>query len=196
MDEAPSPSPGSAPHVHAAGEPGGMTVWTLSGDWRAAALPDWPPRSAAAGLRLRAEALQGWDARLAARLWGLLRSASSGMEVQLDDSLPEGLRAVIAQAGATAAPAPAAAPAPKPAVWWRGLERLGRRVLDGHGQFAVSLGFFGQTLLALARVPRGGSGLRWRDLVWQVEQTGPRSTLGVAALPTTARRSSLSKPSS
>ena len=85
-----------------------MTVWTLSGDWRAAALPDWPPRSAAAGLRLRAEALQGWDARLAARLWGLLRSASSGMEVQLDDSLPEGLRAVIAQAGATAAPAPAA----------------------------------------------------------------------------------------
>ena len=60
-------------------------------------------------------------------------------------------------------------------MWWRGLERLGRRVLDGHGQFAVSLGFFGQTLLALARVPRGGSGLRWRDLVWQVEQTGPRS---------------------
>ena len=154
-----------------------MTVWTLSGDWRAPALPDWPPRPTTSGLKLRAEALQGWDARLAARLWGLLRSASSGMEVQLDDSLPEGLRAVIAQAGATAAPAPApaAAPAPKPAVWWRGLERLGRRVLDGHGQFAVSLGFFGQTLLALARVPRGGSGLRWRDLVWQVEQTGPRS---------------------
>ena len=76
-----------------------MTVWTLSGDWRAAALPDWPPRSAAAGLRLRAEALQGWDARLAARLWGLLRSASSGMEVQLDDSLPEGLRGSLGLPG-------------------------------------------------------------------------------------------------
>lgn len=151
-----------------------MTVWTLSGDWRAAALPDWPQRPAAAGLRLRAEALQGWDARLAARLWGLLRDGGSPAVV-LDDSLPEGLRAVIAQAGALAAADPAAAASPQPAAWWRGLERLGRRVLDGHGQFAVSLGFVGQTLLALARVPGGGSGLRGRDLVWQVEQTGPRS---------------------
>ena len=55
--------PLSPPRIHAAGDPGGMSVWTLSGDWRAPALPDWPelPAHTGAGhsLKLRADGLRG-----------------------------------------------------------------------------------------------------------------------------------------
>jgi len=165
-------------HVVADGA-GGLTSWVLSGDWRESALPAWPPAPTSGALRVEADGVTGWDARLAARLWGLARGASD-LRVELADTLPEGLRALIDQAGPRPASSEPAAPSPCAtpgllAAAWRGLYGLGRRVLDGRSHSTLTLGFVGETLLALGRALRGGSGLRARDLVWQLEQVGPRS---------------------
>jgi len=66
-------------------------------------------------------------------------------------------------------PAPPAAPAAW-AVW----------LTDGSAQALQTLGFVGEVVQALGRLLRGRSCLRWVDLAWQIDQTGPRSVPIVA----------------
>lgn len=74
---------------------------------------------------------------------------------------------VIAAAAAPAAVASAAAP---PSA----LARLGLRAKASVADSRITLAFLGDVLIALA-APRTWRRMRWRDLAWQIEQTGPRS---------------------
>jgi phospholipid/cholesterol/gamma-HCH transport system permease protein len=148
----------------------------LQGDWRGRTAP-WPaaPRELERQTRvpLRAEGLQSWDIALAARLWELqqqLKPRGAALELH---SLPEGLQEVLALASpqraaleedaAAMASAPAA---PKP----RRLIALPRT-----SEAVVTVAFFGEVLLALARWLRGRAAVRGAEVLHQLDQTGPRS---------------------
>lgn len=181
----------------------GSTRVILSGDWRAAAdTPSFAAQLHAAQgtLRFDASRLTQWDTRLAAELWSALSAArEAGREVDTH-GLPEGLRAVLelalpvsagAAAGATTAPSGPAAQAPATSVataapkseappdgtpratGWLG--QVGKAFTSSGSRARTTLGFLGEVMLALGRLARGRSGLRWRDLAWQLDQTGPRS---------------------
>jgi phospholipid/cholesterol/gamma-HCH transport system permease protein len=62
-----------------------------------------------------------------------------------------------------------AAPAAPP---W--LARVGAWAKAGFAECRVTLAFVGAVLIALSE-PRTWREMRWRDLAWQLEQTGPRS---------------------
>jgi phospholipid/cholesterol/gamma-HCH transport system permease protein len=68
----------------------------------------------------------------------------------------------------TAAPAARRRPLPG----W--LARVGLGARQRFGDAQLTLAFVGEVLLTLAR-PQTWRTLRWRDLAWQLEQTGPRS---------------------
>ena len=73
----------------------------------------------------------------------------------------------------------AAAPAPVPAgLQWA--NRFGQQARHGTAQLARTLDFVGQVVQALGRLLRGRSAMRWPDLAWQLEHTGPRSVPIVA----------------
>ncbi len=61
------------------------------------------------------------------------------------------------------------------------LGRLGERVQANAREALITASFIGEVLLATARLLRGKSGLRWGDLLRQVDQTGPLS-LPIVAL--------------
>jgi phospholipid/cholesterol/gamma-HCH transport system permease protein len=61
------------------------------------------------------------------------------------------------------------------------LAGVGRRVRGSGGDVRTTLDFVGRTLQSLGRFARGRSAMRWSDLAWQLEQTGPRS-LPIVAL--------------
>lgn len=65
----------------------------------------------------------------------------------------------------------AAAAAPAPAL----LERLGERTKTWWTDHRKTLTFVGEVLLSMGRWVRGKSDMRTSDLMWQIEQTGPRS---------------------
>jgi phospholipid/cholesterol/gamma-HCH transport system permease protein len=81
-------------------------------------------------------------------------------------------------AASTAPPAPTAQAAPWTAHAW--LAGIGARAKAQLASWHITLTFVGEVLLALAD-PRSWRAMRWRDLVWQIEQTGPRS-LPIAAI--------------
>lgn len=69
----------------------------------------------------------------------------------------------------SAVPTPARAPASSL------LQRLGEQ-LQAHAREAlITASFIGEVLLATARLLRGKTGMRWGDLIRQVDQTGPLS---------------------
>jgi phospholipid/cholesterol/gamma-HCH transport system permease protein len=76
-----------------------------------------------------------------------------------------------ASATGAAPPAPAALPAKRRPAW---LARIGGRAKARFAALRVTLAFVGGVLLALAD-PHTWRVMRWRDLAWQLEQTGPRS---------------------
>jgi phospholipid/cholesterol/gamma-HCH transport system permease protein len=53
--------------------------------------------------------------------------------------------------------------------------RLGARTAAWWGVKRKALTFFGEVLLSVGRLMRGRSDMRASDLLWQIEQTGPRS---------------------
>ncbi len=166
-------------------EDGGWTL-QLRGAWRGRqeSLPAFPAdagdATAAEGpVRVDASALRDWDAGLASLLWQRLDPLAR-RSVPLDlQGLPDGLREIVVlalnvPAPAAAAEAPVAAP-PGP------LARLGTRTSRSWMQRRHTLTFVGEVLLAVGRWLRGASDMRRADLLWQIEQTGPRS-LPIVAL--------------
>lgn len=154
-------------------------AWVLGmgGEWRGhtAALPAAPADLVRGELRFDTTALTSWDVSLASSLWQRV-NALTRPPVTIDlQGLPPGLREILSMA-LTAPPTPAA-PVLEP----------GRIALVGAGTQAWwndgrrSLTFVGEVLLSVGRLLRGKSGMRWSDLAWQVEQTGPRS-LPIVAL--------------
>jgi phospholipid/cholesterol/gamma-HCH transport system permease protein len=72
---------------------------------------------------------------------------------------------------------PAPPPRARPPDW---LARVGLPAKAHLGSLRITLNFIGEVLLALAE-PRTWRAMRWRDVAWQIEQTGPRS-LPITAL--------------
>ncbi|MDP2005659.1 MAG: ABC transporter permease [Rubrivivax sp.] len=143
-------------------------AWTLvlGGDWRgAAAVCPAPPAGlqGPAAVAFDGTQLQGWDAALAARLWELQGQLHErGAEVQTQ-ALPEGLREVLQLARPLPPSSPdGAAPGKSPRP-------------RAPAEAAITVAFFGEVLLALARLLRGRSSLRTADVLQQLDQTGPRS---------------------
>lgn len=154
-------------------------VLELSGEWRGhrGALPDLPAPDIVGPVAVTASALHSWDAVLAGRLWQQLdplmrRSVSVDL-----NGLPQGLQEVLALA-LNAAPPATDTPDPQPPG---PVTRVGARVIDAWNSRHESLTFVGEVLLSLGRWLRGASDMRASDLMWQIEQTGPRS-LPIVAL--------------
>jgi phospholipid/cholesterol/gamma-HCH transport system permease protein len=72
-----------------------------------------------------------------------------------------------------APPLPDATPAAE--AEFGALARLGLRVQASAREALTTASFIGEVLLATARLLRGKSGMRWVDLVRQIDQTGPLS---------------------
>lgn len=148
-------------------------VLQLSGAWRGqrAALPDLPAQDFIGAVAVDAEALRSWDAGLAAQLWQQLDPLAR-RSVTLDlQGLPQGLQEVLALALHAGPPVEAAAAAPASTL----PERLGERTKTWWADHRKTLTFVGEVLLSLGRWMRGKSDMRTSDLMWQIEQTGPRS---------------------
>ena len=79
-------------------------------------------------------------------------------------------------AGAT----PLATAAPPVPVGLQWANRVGQQARRSTVEAARTLAFVGEVMQALGRLLRARSALRWADLTWQLEQTGPRSVPIVA----------------
>jgi len=158
---------------------GDDTRWTLAlaGDWQqhADALPPAPAELGDAAVAIDGRALQGWDAAFVARLWQLVQGVPR-RQLQLD-GLPGSLRNLLELAlPANDKPLPVVAPAAarrlSPRAW---LAAVGAGSQRAWGRGRLTLTFFGEVLLGTARLLRGRTRMRRSDLVWQLEQAGPRS---------------------
>lgn len=170
---------------------GGEHVLTLAGHWQGAIaeLPEPTAEVREGRLRVDAQGLRDWDARLASALWQRLKGLDR-QKLTVDLSgLPPGLQQILGLALPEVeeqTPAPPEAdpsgdePTPQPDLraW---LANVGQRVNGHGGELRTTFEFIGRTLLSLGRLARGRSAMRWSDLAWQVEQTGPRS-LPIVAL--------------
>ncbi|OGB17628.1 MAG: organic solvent ABC transporter permease [Burkholderiales bacterium RIFCSPLOWO2_12_67_14] len=155
-------------------------VLELSGEWRGhrGALPDLPAPDLAGPVAVTAPALHSWDAVLAGRLWQQLEPLVR-REVSVDlQGLPQGLQEILALA-LNAAPPAQEAPDDNPPPGL--VTRVGARAMGSWDTRRQSLTFVGEVLFSLGRWLRGASDMRASDLMWQIEQTGPRS-LPIVAL--------------
>lgn len=151
---------------------GDAWVLHLGGDWNdhAGSFPSLPEGDARS-VRIDAQALGTWDAALASTLWSQLQPfAERDVPVDLE-GLPEGLREIVSLA-LKGTPPLAAAPTQSPPGR---VTRLGARTAAWWVDKRKALTFFGEVLLSLGRLMRGKSDMRGVDLLWQIEQTGPRS---------------------
>ena len=145
----------------------------VAGDWRGAAgasLSAAPGDVNSGVVTVDGSALTAWDAGLAAGLRERLAPlARRGLQLQLD-GLPDDVRAVLA----LALPAAGEAAPPKAAIpTW--LARVGQTVLAARADAVQTATFFGEVVLAIGRLLRGKSGMRFGDLMRQIDQTGPLS---------------------
>ena len=172
-------APDGARHAASAQWSGQDNAWVLGigGEWRGhrAALPAAPGALVQGEVRFDTTALSSWDVALASSLWQRLNSlARPPVKIDLQ-GLPEGLREILSMALTETSvvttprlePGRIARVGASTQAWWN----EGRR----------SLTFVGEVLMSVGRLLRGKSGMRWSDLAWQVEQTGPRS-LPIVAL--------------
>ena len=142
-------------------------VWTLRlvPPWAAKALDDAAlPAALGVGGRVRIDgsALGHWDAGVAAALWSLReRLQRRGMQVELA-GMPAGLGEVLLLAQ------PGDAPREPP-------RRPGTARSGALHQAKLTIAFFGEVLLALARWLRGASPVPATEVLQQLDQTGPRS---------------------
>lgn len=168
---------------------GERTLIQIAGDWRSSQETPSLPRDAvgqSGPVAFDATGLTAWDTRLASELWSSLGSArTAGRDIDLG-GLPTGLRAVLELAlpaapvkaaasdkPASTAPAADTAKPRKPRPGW--ITQLGLGFTRWWADGRTTLNFLGEVMLAVGRMFTGRSGLRWRDLVWQLDQTGPRS---------------------
>ncbi|MEO5732656.1 MAG: ABC transporter permease [Rubrivivax sp.] len=152
----------------------------LSGDWRGAralSLSEPPPSVAAAAvaapvtLAVRAAGLEAWDTGLIAALHDRLSPlVRAGVVVDLQ-ALPADLRSVLE----LSLPSPGGTPLPLPPTPVRGLALLGTRVQAGASEALKTAAFLGEVLMAFGRLLRGTSGMRFGELMRQIDQTGPLS---------------------
>ncbi|AOF84639.1 permease family protein [Hydrogenophaga sp. RAC07] len=180
--------PATSPHTGApdGARPAASAQWTeqgngwllgIGGEWRGhgAALPAAPGALVQGEVRFDTTALGSWDVALASSLWQRL-SALTRPPVTIDlQGLPEGLREILSMA-LTETPA-ATAPRREPDR----ITRVGASTQAWWDDGRRSLTLVGEVVLSVGRLLRGKSGMRWSDLAWQVEQTGPRS-LPIVAL--------------
>ncbi|MBQ0958799.1 ABC transporter permease [Ideonella sp. 4Y11] len=154
---------------------GSQATLELQGDWRTAdtaaawSVPAEVPASVQR-VQVLGAGLQGWDSRLAARLWQLgaeLAQRQPALALDLT-TLPGGLREVLSLASASST-RPARPPEPD------GLARLGLLLARSLERATVTLGFVGETLMALGRLLRGRTAMRGQDLLHQLWATGPAS---------------------
>ncbi len=154
--------------------------WTLqlAGDWRSGAprehtapaeLPD------ATQLTVDASQLQAWGAGTAPALWDLLAPLRRRQVTLVLDSLPEGVRAALD----LALPPVDAPPAELPAA--DAPTTLGSALRAWWADALITAAFLGEVLLAIGRLARGRTTMRWSDLARQFDQTGPAS-LPIVAL--------------
>ena len=153
--------------------------WTLgiAGDWRGqrSTLPAVPSALVQGEVRFDTTALGSWDVALASALWQRL-NALARPPVRIDlQGLPTGLREIVAMA-LTETPV-ASAPHLEPGR----IHRVGAGTQAWWNEGRRALTLVGEVLLSAGRLLRGRSGMRWSDLAWQIEQTGPRS-LPIVAL--------------
>ena len=145
----------------------------VAGDWRGAAgigLTAAPAGAKGGTVTVDGQALTAWDAGLTAALREQLAPLSRlGLTMQLD-GLPDDVRAVLTLALPAAGEA---APAIEPTPPW--LARVGQSVLAARTDTVVTAAFFGEVVLAFGRMLRGKSGMRYGDLLRQIDQTGPLS---------------------
>ncbi len=121
-----------------------------------------PPAAAAGSVRIDGGSLREWDAGLAAALWSLrARLQQRGLQVELH-GLPPGLGEVLQLAQADAAVREPAAP-----------RRPGLR--GSLHQARLTVAFFGEVLIVLARWLGGRARVRGADVLQQLDQAGPRS---------------------
>ena len=182
------PLPSTEPHAKA---PGGArsaagaqwaqhgSAWVLGivGEWRGhrAALPEAPTALVHGDVRFDTTALGSWDVALASTLWQHL-GALKRPPVRLDlQGLPEGLREILSMALSETPEAAAREREPGR------IARVGASTQAWWAEGRRSLTFVGEVLMSVGRWLRGRSDMRWSDLAWQVEQTGPRS-LPIVAL--------------
>ncbi|MBA4211915.1 MAG: organic solvent ABC transporter permease [Polaromonas sp.] len=182
------PLPSTEPHAKA---PGGArsaagaqwaqhgSAWVLGivGEWRGhrAALPKTPAALVQGDVRFDTTALGSWDVALASTLWQHL-GALKRPPVRLDlQGLPEGLREILSMALSETPEAAAREREPGR------IARVGASTQAWWAEGRRSLTFVGEVLMSVGRWLRGRSDMRWSDLAWQVEQTGPRS-LPIVAL--------------
>jgi phospholipid/cholesterol/gamma-HCH transport system permease protein len=167
-----------APHARWLTE-GNACVLQLSGAWRGhrGAVPEMPSQETAGPVSVNAAALSSWDVGLASQLWQRLDPlARRGVDLQLQN-LPQALQEVLGLA-LHAGPAQTEAPA---APVENFVTQLGARTKASWSERRKALTFVGEVLLSMGRWLRGSSDMRTADLLWQIEQTGPRS-LPIVAL--------------
>jgi phospholipid/cholesterol/gamma-HCH transport system permease protein len=161
--------------------PGTDEGWSLrlAGDWRgvAGASLTAPPAALASAtvgpLAVNGQDLTHWDGGLAAALWTQLAPlVQQGLVLDLD-ALPPPVHAVLELA----------LPREGQVLATNALPKLpgDESVPGAWAQMLTTAQFFGEVLLALARLLRGRSDMRWIDLWRQLDQTGPLS-LGIVAL--------------
>ena len=145
----------------------------VAGDWRAAAggsLSAAPAGAKGGTVTVDGQALTAWDGGLTAALRERLAPLSRlGLQMQLD-GLPEDVRAVLTLALPAAGEA---APPVEPTPPW--LARTGQSVLAARTDAVITAAFFGEVVLAFGRLLRGKSGMRYGDLLRQIDQTWPLS---------------------
>ena len=172
----PSLPPASPPRCAWVRNEVGQIALHLEGDWRGhdEAWPA-PPHDlrAQAEVQVLTERLTSWDIALAARLWDLEQHLRPRGAALVLSSPPEGLNEVLALASPQRAvlEADAAAAASAPAV------PRPRRLIEipRTNGAVVTVAFFGEVLLALARWLRGRAAVRGAEVLHQLDQTGPRS---------------------
>lgn len=156
---------------------GNSWVLDLGGEWRGhrGTLPATPDALVKGAVQFDTTALRSWDVALASTLWQRLTTLTRPpVEIDLQ-GLPAGLRDILSMA---LADAPSAAPIEHEP---HRIARVGASTQAWWDDGRRSLTFLGEVLLSVGRWLRGKSGMRWSDLAWQIEQTGPRS-LPIVAL--------------
>ena len=167
----------------------------MAGDWRSAGVAVPAAPAALAGTPAASNAntepvvvdgsgLSHWAPSLAAGLWQSLRPLAQRNQPLDLQQLPGGLRDILLLALPTAtAPADAATASVGRRRWakphW--VTQVGLWASAGWADGRDTLHFIGEVLLSLGRLLRGRANMRWSDLAWQFDRTGPRS-VGIVTL--------------
>ncbi len=127
-------------------------------------------------IRLQAAGVEPWDSSLVAFVYQVAALAAERGVVVDAGALPDGVRRLLALA--TAVPARRLTRPPEDDAL---TARVGRIALHGWGTARDALGFFGETVLALAAFARGRARFRRVDLLHAFELTGV-GALAIVAL--------------